>query len=76
MAEVRAAPLGDHYFLDTATSTLYWRVISGYVKNTNEVGADGATFGWVDYEKQLNSFSRAGLTVVDTCVGSMCQMHI
>ena len=76
MAEVRAAPLGDHYFLDTATSTLYWRVISGYVKNTNEVGADGATFGWVDYEKQLKSFSRAGLTVVDTCVGSMCQMHI
>ena len=76
VAEVRAAPLGDRYFLDTATSTLYWRVISGYVKNTNEVGADGATFGWVDYEKQLNSFSRAGLTVVDTCVGTMCQMHI
>jgi hypothetical protein len=31
LTEVRAAAKGDKYWLDTATDTLYWRVITGLV---------------------------------------------
>ena len=62
VAAVRAAPNGNLYFLDTATDTLFYRVITGYVDTD-------ATFDWINRSSTawthsgLKSFSRAGLTV-------------
>lgn len=66
--EVRNAENGDKYFLDEVTSTLYWRVIAGYVSN------DGS-YGWIN-ENLLSSFSRGGLSITDTTSKSQLQIHI
>lgn len=70
LAAVRAAPKGDKYFLDTATDTLYYRVITGYVS------AD-LSFDWIDRTaNDLSSFSRTGLTIVKTPSRNQFNLHI
>ena len=70
LAEVRAAPLGDSFWLDTATDTLYWRVIPGWV-------ASDLTFGYIDRPaNDLESFTRDGLTIVETSNDNQFQLHI
>jgi len=68
--EVRSATKGDKYWLDTASNTLYWRVITGYVSRD-------LTFDWIDRQAEgLKSFTRAGLTVVDITRKNQFQLHI
>eukprot|EP00729_Bicosta_minor_P010217 gene10216-3050_t len=84
--EVREAEHGDVFFFDTATDLLYWRVIAGYVANE---GDGNAPFGWIgttvvgDDEAAPSSdpdgvwtFSRGGLSIVDTTTKNQFQLHI
>ena len=60
----------DKYYLDEATNTLYWRVITGFVES------DGS-FGWIDRAAQgLLPFSRGGLSITDYGGKSMFQLNI
>jgi len=45
----------DGYWLDEANSTLYWRVITGYVDTD-------MSFGWINRETQANSWEKEGTT--------------
>ena len=70
LASVRAAPKGDLYFLDSATDTLYYRVITGHVQ------AD-STFDWIDRAANgLASFTRAGLSVAKTLSRNHFDLHV
>ena len=54
VAEVRAAPLGDVYFHDLSTDTLYYKVITG------NIARDGS-FGWIDrVANGIEPFTRGG----------------
>ena len=69
VAEVRGAAMGDRYWLDISTGTLFWRVVKGYVQS------DG-TFGFMDDQKWAAPFTRAGMTVNVPPGPNTFQIHV
>lgn len=60
----------DTYYFDDTTSTLYWSIITGYVDTDS-------TLSWIDREVNgIQTFSRGGLSVVDTTGQSQYRLHI
>jgi len=68
--EVRSAPNGDKFYYDESTNTLFWRVIAGFINSEG-------SYGWIDRDVQgIPSFTREGLTIIDTSAKNQLQIHI